>query len=236
MRRRHAPAVRALTAVLALATLACTCGQLPNLREVLGAARTVDSEVRGLAATYGPTLEAGITEIGPTLEAGLTQIGPTLQAGATSLVQQATEHGPALEATVGALIATSDAWFAQQRRSTPGATPVGTPPPPADSPGTPLVEWIGFAQPHSARIDDPGVTHSWLFEGAAGQVVAASIASTTASPSLQLVAPDGAIVAESTAEPGVTIAWVTATLPATGVYTVRVGLSAPADYTLVVNR
>lgn len=202
---------------LALTALACTCGSLSELGEVWSTVQVLGREV-----------EEVVTEVGPTLEIQMTSLAPTLEAQATNLAEQVTQRGPELRTLEAAAMGTAEALL-----NSPG-----TPPPPTfgtGDPVNPLVFEIAPGETRTAALEDAAVAHNWLFTATAGQSVAVVVQSAGgAAPTLQIVSPDGTVLAEvqATSDPVVSL---TANIPADGTYTIRVTLSAPSAYAVTLH-
>ncbi len=212
----------AITAALLLAALACTCGplsRLTNVQATLGAA----------AGTLG-ALGGTVGEYYPTLEGQLTQLGPTVAAEATQIAEAATRFGPTAIAMETAAAATAAAIMRQ----------VGTLQPPVYDGGdglqTTLIAYLALGETRTASLQDLYSAHSWLFEGVAGQQVTIRVNAVGGSdPRLRLIDPQGNVIAENdnAAEGGLS-AEIALTLPLSGVYTARVNMFVPGEYSIVV--
>lgn len=212
----------AITVVLMLAALACTClplGQLANVQGTLGA-------VGGTLGALGGTVE----EYYPTLEAQLTQLGPTVAAGVTQMAEVATYFGPTAIAMETAAAATAAAVMTQ----------VGTFQPPVYDGGdglqTTLVEHIALGETRTASLQDLYSAHNWLFEGVAGEQVTIRVNAVGGSdPRVRLIDPQGNVIAENdNVAEGDLSAEITLTLPLNGVYTARVDVFVAGEYSIVV--
>lgn len=255
MRRRTLVAAAPALLMLMLAALACNCGTLTRLTEFRATLQAVDATVETVGGEYGPTIESQ-----------LTSIGPTIAAASTMLVEQATQRGPELNATLTAAVATVDALLNSEARATfdvqmtnfaatSEATFGGTgrieltPPPPGgdtggelpeatppggENPAMPLVEWLDFGESRTVEYGDTNIEHSWLFEGNPGQAVTVVVESGDAQPTVSIISPAGQVIDEQniTEDSKVTV---TTTLPeGGGIFTARVTLSAPGQYTITL--
>lgn len=254
MRRRSIVFAAPALLMLMLAALACNCGSLTRLTQIRATFQAADATVESVEGEYGPTIRAQ-----------LTSLGPTIAAASTMLIEQATQRGPELNATLTAAVATVDALLNSEGRATfdaqmtnlaatseaafgdsgvieitpppgsdnSGELPAATPPG-GENPAMPLVEWLDFGESRTVEYSDTNMEHSWLFEGNAGQNVTVVVESSDAQPTVSIISPAGDVIDEQniTEESTVTV---TATLTeGGGIFTARVTLSAPGQYTITL--
>lgn len=106
-----------------------------------------------------------------------------------------------------------------------------------DANDTVHVEQMAAGESRSARIDNVFEAHNWLFEGRAGQTVTISvIGAGSADPAARLIGPDGETLMyqQDVLGEANTNVQIDATLPADGLYTVRVDLWVPGEYMVIV--
>ncbi len=189
-------------------------------RPTLGMAGIGALMLAALACTCGPlstltgaraTLEAAATEIGqglPTLEAQLTQQGPVV---VPTLEQAPPPSGERIDPSLP--VFTAD-----------------------DGYETTLVQRLNFGETGSATFSDLFEAHNWLFEGQAGRTVEIVINGGTEGTDThaKLLDPNGQVLTEEddTREYN---PWIVYTLPADGLYTVRVDTWDEGSYTITVN-
>jgi hypothetical protein len=88
----------------------------------------------------------------------------------------------------------------------------------------------------SATLNDLYEAHNWVFDGQAGQSVTIHVnAQGDADPRAKLLDPDGNVIAEDDDGGGGYNSLITATLPETGTYTVRVDVFSEGAYSVSVD-
>lgn len=199
---------------LLMAALACTCGPVTTVLNTRATAGALATDVgQGL-----PTLQAAATEA--------AQVLPTLQAGAT-------QYGPAIEATLTAVVATADAL----RGDLPDVPDV--------SPGFVFDGGDGLETSYITPIDPgqsaPGViennfyAHNWLLIGVTGQSVTVRVdGAGEVDPYLKVIDPAGNVIAEDDDSGGGLSPLISLALPSSGVFTLRVTVLSPGSYTISV--
>jgi hypothetical protein len=212
----------AALAALTLAALACTCGPLSavsNTSATLDAAQRTAGAIATEVDQQLPTLQALATEAG--------EYVPTLEAGAT-------QYGPALDATLTAVVATADALGGLPGVELPDISGEfihdG-----GDGLQTVTINPITPGQSAPGSLDDTSYAHNWLLVAMSGQTITAHVDSVgEADPALKLIDPDGNVLAQDDDGGGGVNALITATLPVTGTYTLRVTVTVPGAYTITV--
>lgn len=192
---------------LVLVALACTCGPL--------------QQARNTAATAGAirdTAQAAATDADTFLQ--------TVQAGATS-------YGPQLDATLTAVVSTLDA-------SGAGLPAPGIPQQAVydggDGLDTAMVTPIDPGQSASLRLDNTLLAHNWLLVATAGQSFSIRVEGAEGcDPVLKVIGPDGTLLAEDDDSGGGFAALVEISIPAAGLYTLRVTVNVPGAYTISVD-
>lgn len=173
-----------------------------------------------LACTCGPL--SALTGAQATLEAAATQIGeglPTLEA-------QLTQQGPITVPTI------EQAPPPSGERIDPNL-PVFTA---DDGYETTLVQRLDFGETGSATFTDLFEAHNWLFEGEAGRTVEIVISGGAEGTDTRakLLDPNGEVLVEEDDtrdyDP-----WIVYTLPADGLYTVRMDTWDEGPYTITIN-
>jgi type II secretory pathway pseudopilin PulG len=219
--RRLSPLVAIAIFALMLAALACTCGPLSR---VVGTARQI-SETEATLSAAQEMIDSALGEFGPTIEAQMTEFGPTLIAGAT-------QYGPELQ-TLEAGAADAAATAAAMQREGAGGVPNTLDG--GDGLATTGGGTISVGGSVQGTLDSLFEAHNWVFEGQAGQTVtirADAVGETD--PRVRLLDPGGSVIAEDDDGGGGLNALLTATLPMSGTYTIRVDIFVAGTYTLTL--
>jgi len=105
-----------------------------------------------------------------------------------------------------------------------------------DGHDTTAVNVLKAGEPVQGTIGEVFDAQNWLYNGIAGQVITLNVIGPTIDPRASLIGPDGLLLAENDdIIQGVDVnAQLTFTLPATGVYTIRVSAWKTGSYTLTL--
>lgn len=216
---------------LALTALISACGPADSQGPVN--AQATYAAATQLAAERLPTLEAIMTEYAATSAAprpGYEATATARMATAAALAENTTPV--TLDPALTLIWPTIDPLVA-------AATGSAAPPPGGytggDQHDTVAVYTIRSGEAPTAQINKVFDAHSWLFEGAAGQV--ATIQATgqgSCDPQIMLIDPAGYVLALNDDGGGGFNARITYTLPSTGTYTIRVTVWKIGTYVLAL--
>jgi len=104
-----------------------------------------------------------------------------------------------------------------------------------DSFATTSIETLAVGQTAAGGINSVFQAHNWLFEGRAGQPVTIRVdGQGRCDPRAALIGPDGQVIAQDDDNGGGRSALIMASLPVSGVYTVRVDVWVEGSYTLLI--
>jgi len=177
--------------------------------------------------------------ITPTLDATqvIEQRLPTLQAQMTGFAAQVTQNAPTVEAIM-TLAATGPALIITPTPGTSPTSPAGGSGPIYDGGDgyvTTLIQAIAVGQTVNGTLATNVEGHNWTFEGAAGQSVTIRVVgSAGCDPRVKLIDPAGAVLGMDDDSGGGVNALLTATLPAAGMYTIRIDGWTAGGYTLTL--
>ncbi|GAB4483053.1 MAG: hypothetical protein Kow00124_32290 [Anaerolineae bacterium] len=227
-------ALAGLIAAAALLVSGLACASVPV--EVLGEVEATLVQVATLADEALPTIQAEMTR----LAAEFTANAPSYYATLTAVVGTARSvvDDPALQATAAALM-TTVAETAQPLL--PGAN-VTRPVPEGELPrydggdglNTVFVSPLRYDIEMASRVESVVDAHNWVFAGIQGSTVTVRVSGGEgANLRARLFGPDGALLASEDDTEGLDPV-IRVTLPADGLYTVRVDAWAPGAYTISV--
>ncbi len=190
--------------------------------------------------TQNAAFEAA-TLYAPTLEAQMTQYAPTLQAQAAQFASQSSQQtaeanqSPQVIPPTGGAVTTEPGSDQAATSVSSGDLPVFTG---GDDYDTTLVERIALGETRTATLGEGELfhAHNWLFEGHAGQAVTISVTGIGgADPSAKLIDPGGNVLSrQQDVDASNVNVVITYTLPMDGIYTIRVDVWVPGDYTVSI--